>query len=126
MIAALQVKLKIEFKQQITFDSTIVKAMLKRIDDQFRDYYYEESFVKTIEFMSKLTKVLRSEKFIGDRHVKQLESKIRSYEEDPCYVYFNFLCFLREATSRDEFRHDFLYKYMNMKDEEEYEDWDDE
>ena len=46
--------------------------MLRRIDDQFRDYYYEESFVRTLDFMKKLYRYLKREKFIGERHVRQL------------------------------------------------------
>lgn len=71
-------------------------------------------------------RLLYKEKFIGERHVRQISAKILSYKNDPCYVYYNFLCYLRRAVDQEEFRYDFLDKYMNMKDEEEYEDWEDE
>lgn len=33
------------------------------------------------------------------------------------------LCYLRGDSDKENFRLDFLYRYMDMKDEEEYEDW---
>lgn len=54
--------------------------------------------------------------------------KIRSFEEDPCYKYYTNLIVLRFNTDRDNFRLDFLYQYMDMKeeDEDEYDEWTDD
>ncbi len=71
-------------------------------------------------------RLLLKEKFIGERHVRQINAEILSYKNDPCYAYYNFLCYLRRAVDQEEFRYDFLDKYMDMKDEEEYEDWEDD
>jgi hypothetical protein len=66
--AALTDKIKEIFKLQITFDATIVHAIIKRIAVEYENYYYEESFVRTLEFVKKFTKALAKEKFIGKRH----------------------------------------------------------
>jgi hypothetical protein len=66
--------------------------------------------------MKKMAKALKKEKFIGERHIKQVENKIKTYENDPCYGYYNFLCYLRDASDKENFRFDFLFRYMNMKD----------
>lgn len=72
VLSALQEKLKHEFKLNITFDATIAKAMIRCLEEQFRDYYYEQSFIKTLEFIKKLCQALKKENFIGDRQVKQI------------------------------------------------------
>lgn len=51
LMMGLHAKLKQEFKQQISFDATICRVMMKRIDDQFRDFYYDETFVQTQAFV---------------------------------------------------------------------------
>ncbi len=79
--------------------------------------------MRALSFMKWVTMCLRKEKFIGKRQEQMMAEKIKSYEDDPCYMYYNSLCYLRDAPDRDNFRLDFLYKYMDMKDEEEYQDW---
>jgi hypothetical protein len=47
--------------------------------------------------MKKLATILEKEKFIGERHIRAIDEKIQSFENDPCFGYFNFLSYLRHA-----------------------------
>ena len=75
--------------------------------------------MKTLSFVEKFTQIIRKEKFIGQRQENIIMETINLYKNDPCYHFFNNIAYLRTATSQEDFRLDFLWKFIGFKDEEE-------
>ncbi len=61
-------KIRSYFKHlDIKFDTTVRKALIRRLEEQFRNFYYEDVFINTLQFVKRFGRVLRKEKFIGLR-----------------------------------------------------------